>query len=148
MKKLKPLEYALWLLGKQDRSIGEMEEKLRRRECSKEEISKTLDFLISNKFLDDQKFAENFVRFKKSLKPVGKYYLRSKLLAKRVPNEIIEKVLLENSDELSEISKAANHFFAENKKIPKEKIYQKLVRHLLSRGFEWEKVREVVSGKM
>lgn len=148
MKKLKPLEYAFFLLKLRDRSIGEMEEKLKRKEYSADEISKTMAFLIEKDFLDDERFARNFVRFKKSLKPTGKYYLQNKLRQKKIDNEIIEKVLLENVDGAEEISDAADRWLAKNKKVPKEKLYEKLSRYLVSRGFEWEKVREVVQKKL
>ncbi|MFA5157661.1 MAG: regulatory protein RecX [Patescibacteria group bacterium] len=147
-QKLKPLEYAFYLLELRDRSIGEMEEKLRRKEFSDEEISNILEFLISKEFLNDQRFAENFVRFKKSVKPVGRYYLQQKLMAKKISKEIIEKTLAENIDETSEIVELVERWLAKNKEISKEKLYEKLTRHLLSRGFEWEKVREVIAEKL
>lgn len=147
-RKLKPLEYAFYLLKLRGRSIGEMEEKLRRREYPAEEISNTLKFLISKQFLDDEKFARNFVRFKKSIKPVGKYYLQNKLLEKKISKDTIEKVLSESPDEISEIGELADRWLAKNTKVPKDKIYQKLTRRLLSRGFEWEKVREVIARKL
>ncbi|MCX6810428.1 MAG: regulatory protein RecX [Candidatus Berkelbacteria bacterium] len=148
MKKLKILEYAFYLLELRDRSIGEMEEKFRRKEFDPKEIAETMKFLIDKNFLDDEKFAANFVRFKKSIKPVGKYYLQQKLVAKKIPKEIIEKTLAENIDEASEIAELADRWLTKNTKVPKEKIYQKLTRHLLSRGFEWEKVREVIAEKL
>ncbi len=147
-KKLKPLEYAFYLLKLRDRSIGEMEEKLCHREYLKEDISRTLAFLIEKDFLNDQRFAENFVRFKKTLKPVGKYYLQNKLMVKKIPKEIIDKVLRESGDQISEISEAVDRWLSHHKKLPKEKIYQNLARHLVARGFEWEKIRETIAEKI
>ena len=121
---------------------------MERKEYSSQEISETVAFLIEKDFLDDKRFARNFVRFKKSLKPTGKYYLQNKLRQKKIDNEIIEKVLGENSDQTEEVEEAADCWLAKNKKVPKEKLYEKLSRHLLSRGFEWEKVREVVAEKL
>ncbi len=148
MKKLNSLEYAFYLLKLRDRSIGEMCQKMERKEFLPEEIEKTINFLVEKDFLDDEQFARNFVRFKKSLKPTGKYYLQNKLRQKKIDNDIIEKVLTESADESSEIAEAADRWLARNKKIPKEKIYEKLSRYLVSRGFEWEKVREVVQKKL
>lgn len=147
-RKLNSKEYAFWLLKLRDRSIGEMEEKLCRKEFDQKEIAQTIAFLVERDFLNDERFAKNFVRFKKGVKPVGKYYLRNKLLGKKIPSDIIEKVLSENIDDIEEISDAADQWLSQHKNIPKEKIYQKLSRHLLSRGFEWEKVREVISEKL
>jgi regulatory protein len=146
-KKLKPLEYAFYLLKSRDRSIGEMKERLGRRECTLEEINETITFLVEKDFLNDQRFAENFVRYKKIIKPVGKFYLRNKLMGKKIPVEIIEKALSETPDESSEIEELAERWMKKNQKVTREKIYQKLSRHLISRGFEWEKVREVVNEK-
>ena len=147
-RKLKPLEYAFWLLKLQDRSIGGLREKMERKEYSSQEIKETIDFLIAKNFLDDERFARNFVRFKKSLKPTGKYYLQNKLRQKKIDNDIIEKVLGENSDQAEEVEDAADRWLAKNKKLPKEKIYEKLSRYLVSRGFSWEIVKEVVEEKI
>lgn len=147
-KKLKPLEYAFFLLKLRDRSVGEMREKMGRKEYSQDEISNTLKFLISKEFINDLRFAENFVRFKKSLKPTGKYYLRNKLLEKKIPNDIIEKVLAANNDQSEEVEEAAERWLKHHQNTPKEKLYEKLSRYLVSRGFEWEKVREVVCEKL
>jgi len=148
MKKLKSLEYAFFLLKLRDRSIGELREKMERKEYPSKEISETIDFLIAKNFLDDERFARNFVRFKKSLKPTGKYYLQNKLRQKKIDNDIIEKVLGENSDQAEEVEDAADRWLAKNKKVPKEKIYEKLSRYLVSRGFSWEIVKEVVEEKI
>lgn len=147
-KKLKPLQYAFWLLKLRDRSVGEMEEKMKSKEYSSQEIKETIDFLIAKNFLDDERFARNFVRFKKSLKPTGKYYLQNKLRQKKIDNEIIEKVLGENIDESEEVEEAANNWLRKNKKVPQKKLYEKLSRYLVSRGFSWEIVKEVVEGKL
>lgn len=147
-QKLKPLEYAFWLLKLRDRSIGEMEEKFRRREYDEKEIAETLSFLIENNFLDDKKFAENYIRNKKLIKPVGKYYLRGKLIEKKVPNDLIEQVLSEQPDEISEVEEAANRWISKHQGTEESKLYEKLSRHLVSRGFDWEKVREVLNDKL
>lgn len=147
-KKLKPLEYAFWLLELRDRSISEMESKLRKKEFETEEIEKIMNFLIDKKFLDDKRFAENFVRFKKTIKPVGKYYLRGKLLEKKVPMDIIEQVLSDQPDDLSEVEEAADRWLKKHSSVSKEKIYEKLSRHLISRGFDWQKTKEAIDSKL
>jgi len=147
-KKLKPLEYAFWLLKLRDRSVGEMQEKLGRKEFDEKEIAQTMAFLIEKDFLNDERFARNFVRFKKSLKPTGKYYLQNKLHQKKIDKDIIEQALTENADDQEEVAEAANRWIAHHKNIPKEKIYEKLSRHLLSRGFEWGKVKEAVDSSL
>lgn len=146
-RKLKPLEYAFYLLKLRDRSVGEMKEKMQRKEYTPQEITEVISFLIEKNFLDDRRFAENYVRSKKLIKPTGKYYLRNKLMEKYIDQEIIEQVLNNSPDGSGEIEHAADLWLAKNKKVPKEKIYEKLSRHLISRGFEWDKVRGIVNEK-
>ena len=69
-------------------------------------------------------------------------------MEKKIPAEIIEKTLSETPDQSSEIEELATRWIARNKKLPREKIFEKLSRHLISRGFEWEKVKEVVDNEL
>jgi len=147
-KKLKPLEYAFYLLKLRDRSIGEMREKMERKEYTEQEIKETVDFLVEKDFLDDERFTRNFVRYKKEIKPVGRYWLLNKLREKKIDNEIIEKVLSENLDEKTEVEEIAKIWLSRNKNLSKEKVYQKLSRYLISRGFDWEIVKEIIREKM
>ena len=147
--KLKPVDYALFLLKLRDRSVGEIRDKMKRKDFSESEIQKTLDFLIEKNFVDDERFARNYVRNKLLEKPVGKYYLTNKLRQKFISTEIIEKTLLAVKEGEANVAlEAAERFLRRNSNLPKEKIYQKLSRHLISRGFGWEEVKVVVDKKL
>lgn len=138
-----PLNYALWLLGRQDRSIGEIRHKMKEKKFESDEIEKTISFLKNNKFLDDTKFAKHFVANQLSIKPFGRYQLKIRLQRKLISEEITEKVLNEiNLDEKKLVEIAFLKWIRVNKN--KNNKYDKVCRHLLGRGFEWENIKSVV----
>ena len=70
--------------------------------------------------------------------------MRNKLM-KKIPTEIIEKTLSETPDEYSEIEELAERWLA--RKVPKEKIYEKLSRHLISRGLSGRRFERLLTSK-
>ncbi len=137
------LNYALWLLGRRDRSIGEIREKLLNKEHDPNEIETTIKFLIDKNFLSDERFAKNYIQNQLSIKPLGKYQLRAKLQKKLVPAKIIEQALAEDDSDESELAEIAFGQWIK-KNLNKDKKYEKVCRHLLSRGFNWETVKEIL----
>ena len=138
-----PLNYALWLLGRRDRSIGEIKEKLILKEYSLEEVKKTIDFLCKNNFLNDERFAKNFIRNQLLIKPLGEYQLRMRLRRKFIQEDIIEKILNESElDEKKQVNIAFSRWIRVNKN--KEKKYEKVSRHLIGRGFSWDIIKTVL----
>lgn len=138
-----PQNYALWLLGRRDRSIGEIREKLVAKKCSEEEIKEVLKFLCSNNFVNDERFAKNYIQNQLIIKPLGKYQLKMKLKRKLIPEEIVQKVLDEvvlDEEKLAEVAFA--RWIRVNEK--KDNKYEKVCRHLLGRGFDWEVVKNVL----
>jgi regulatory protein len=143
------LNYALKLLGKRDYSAGKLKRKMSEKDFSNDEIDQTIKILIDKKFLDDERYARNFVRNQLNIKPVGKYVLEQKLKQRFIDSEIIKKILKDiNSEKEAGLAKEAA-----NKKYQvvsikyqgdKGKIHQILFRHLISRGFSYEIVKEVM----
>lgn len=138
-----PLNYALWLLGRRDRSVGEIKAKLTDKKYSDEETKKAIDFLCKNDFLNDERFAKNYIRNQLSMRPLGEYQLKMRLKNKFVSEENIKKALEEsNIDEKKLVEAALSKWLKINGK--KEKKYDRVTRHLLGRGFKWEVVKEVM----
>lgn len=151
--KLKPLEYALYLLKIRDRSVGEIRHKMSVRNCSKEEIEEVILFLNDKKFLNDEKFATNFVRNQLNIKPQGKYKLEQRLKQLYVDEKIIKDVLGkididEERDSAKELAerwlKKQNHESGIMNYEEQQKRKDKLTRHLIGRGFNYEVIKEVL----
>lgn len=146
-----PLNYALWLLGRRDRSIGEIKKKLTEKNCEKKEVNEVIEFLTKNKFVDDERFAKNYIQNQLLIKPLGNYQLKLRLTRKFISEEIIDKSLSEiglgEEEELAE--KAARKWLRKHADnsigvLVEGKSKEKLTRHLISRGFDWETVKKVV----
>ena len=84
MKRLTPRGYALYLLKLRDRSVGEIETKLKGKGFLESEISETTEFLVEHNFLNDERFARNFVKQKLLSRQQGTHLIRQKLREKQI----------------------------------------------------------------
>ena len=144
-----PLTYALYLLELGDRSVGEIKDKMRRKKFSDKEIAKVVDFLLAKKFLDDKKFAERFVKEKQELQHWGEYRIKAELRKRHIPDDFIDLVISERSDnnykdEIAIAREAAESWRRKNPNCPKEKIYSRLGGFLSRRGFSYDVVKEIL----
>ncbi len=80
--------YAVKLLARRDLSVAELREKLAKRfGAAPQDVIETL---LAKKFLNDRRFAENFVSRRKTK---GRDRLRLELAARGVDSEVIDAVL-------------------------------------------------------
>ncbi len=101
--KEKAYEYAVFLLSLKLRTIGEMLKKMQDRGYSQAVIEKTVDELKSHKYLDDDRYAEIYLENLKTYRNFGFYGIKKKLMEKKLPMQLVEKLMAENlplSDEI------------------------------------------------
>ena len=91
----KAYAYAVYLLGLKLRTEGEMREKMRVKKHSQEAAEKVIQELLKNRYIDDQRYAEVYLENLKKYKHFGFYGIKKKLMEKRLPINLIEKVLNE-----------------------------------------------------
>ncbi len=99
----KAYEYAVFLLSLQLRTVGEIREKMTGRGYTSEIIENVLNQLRDNKYLDDERYAQVFLDNLKQYKILGYYGIKKKFMMKKLPEDIISKVLDEGlslADEL------------------------------------------------
>jgi SOS response regulatory protein OraA/RecX len=89
----KAYEYAVFLLSLQLRTVGEIREKMLGRGYASAVIESTMEQLHSQHYLDDERYAEVFLDNLKQYKNLGYYAIKKKFMAKKLPAEIIGKVL-------------------------------------------------------
>ncbi|PIS07310.1 hypothetical protein COT78_04105 [Candidatus Berkelbacteria bacterium CG10_big_fil_rev_8_21_14_0_10_43_13] len=145
MKK-KPLECALYLLELRDRTEGEIRDKMRMKKYEPAEIDSTIQFLTDKDFINDERFVKNLIRNNTDFGTKGKYKIRQKLIQLKVPADLIEQNLngIDSDDELQRATELAEKWLAKQRNILPEKRYEKLGRHLISRGYEWDIVKDVM----
>ena len=134
------MHLCLNLLDRSSKTKKEILEYLLSKGISTDVAQKVSKKLEDYGYIDDQKFAENFVLYKKNK---GKKALRFELKMKGVDEEIINGVLEKIENQKDVILSLAQKFL-KNKK-PALDLKQKLFRHLASKGFEFEEINQVIT---
>ena len=129
--------YAIKLLAVRDYSVGRMRARLEKRFGG--DPGDVIDRLLSQRFLDDRRFAESFVRVKKSR---GRLRLRAELIRNGIEELIADDVLaLENWPSLVDVLGAKMKGL---KLVPPISLGEatRLSSFLLRLGYDEEEVRE------
>lgn len=136
----------------QERCYKEVEEKLHSLSVNSSEKEEVLTYLIENNFINEERFAQSFVRGKHNYKFWGKNRIINELKFRNISSRIItialkeipETTYLENFHQLAE--KHWNHIT--ERKGPKKN--KKFVDFLLRKGYEtsliYEKLKELEAG--
>lgn len=123
----------------QDRCIAEVIDKLYKLEIWKEDHDHYINYLIDNKFLDEMRFAESYVRGKFRIKRWGKEKIKMYLKQKGIPNSFIEQAI-QNAIKPEEYRQTVKDLLEQKENILREsdpfKKRQKLANYLIQKGFE------------
>lgn len=130
----------------QERCEFEVREKAKKLEIYGEALDALIDFLIDEKYLDEDRFTGSFVRGKFRLQKWGKIKIKAHLRNKCVSESLIEKhlQLLPEEEYLQTIATLLER---KNKTLSLEDDYvrtQKLVLHLQQKGFELDEIFKVL----
>jgi regulatory protein len=137
--------YALNLIKRRLRSVGELDESLKRREVPREERESLIQELETAGLLDDHRFAQAWVNDRDRFKPRGEAVLRLELMKKRVPKNVIDQVLRDRvsreEDAVDEVRQAREIIRSRlrtyaNLELPVR--HQRLLALLMRRGFRYE----------
>lgn len=131
----------------QDRCVSEVKTKISTFEISSSDKEKIMQLLINEGFIDDERFAHNFVRSKIHLKKWGVNKIRMSLKMKGLSDDIISEALSEIDpdfyrEDLIKILKT--------KKINESDDFKrkaKLAQYAIQKGYEpalvWEAVKSL-----
>ena len=130
----------------QERCVKDVRDKLKAFEISEVEKAKIIDYLLDNRFVNDERYAKAFVRGKVNQSGWGVNKIRFHLIQKGIDKNIIDEALGQTDEEAyrqrlieiletkSKTVKAANDF--EKKR--------KLATYAMQKGFEGSLVWEVL----
>ncbi len=131
----------------QDRCHQDVEKKLRSFDLIPEAKDHILLFLIENNFLNEERFAMNFVRGKFNQKQWGKNRIQRELKLRKIQPRLIEKAL--KQIDLDAYYTTLQTIYLKKKQEIKEpnpyKKRQKMYRYLVYKGFESELISEVLN---
>ena len=107
-----------------------------------------LNILITDKYIDEERYAQSFCRGKFRIKKWGRIKITNELRKKQISNICIKKGLKEIEDEEYEI--LLNNLLEKKNNSLKDKNHfarkKKIASFLIQRGFEgnlvWDKIRE------
>jgi regulatory protein len=124
------------------RSRWEMESYLQRKDASPALAQQILSKLSDLGFIDDLAFAQAWVENRHLLRPTSQRKLQQELRAKRVPADIVDKVLREDEtpdrDELRAM-------VARKRRQSKYQDNDKLMQYLARQGFGYEDIKTVLA---
>jgi regulatory protein len=128
-------------------STAELRRKLRAKGFARETVEPTLTRLSDEHWLDDERFAGQYVRTRQQ-KRIGGRRIRSELIAAGVDGEIADRVVRENVDSDDERARAVA---VSQKRLPilirrygPEVARNKLTVYLLKQGYDAALVRSIV----
>ena len=136
---------ALRFLEIRDHSSYELSVKLRRKGYSAEAAANVCADLEKNHYLDDRKFAENFLLSLMRRKNASRLVLARKLAEKGIPREIADELLdkaYTDEDSFEAVKNSAEKLMRK-KGISREKLIQSLLR----KGFCYSDINEYIKDK-
>lgn len=134
-------------LSYKPRTEKEVIKKLREKMISTSSINTVMNFLKELNYINDEEYSKRFLESTLRLKPSGKRNISLKLRKKGISREITDKILKEEYKPDNETSKAIDVYRKYLKKLKaksSEEKKQKCFRYLISKGFDYETVREVM----
>jgi len=133
----------------QERCVKDVRDKLKTFDLPDEEKTKILDYLLDNRFVDDERFAKSFVRGKVNQSGWGVNKIRFHLMQKGVDKEIIDEAL-EQTDEETYRQRLIDILKLKAKTVKAENDFEKkrkLAAYAMQKGFEgslvWEVLKEL-----
>lgn len=148
-KRTKTAEQALQSLmrecARSERSSGDALRLMKRWGVADEDAQKVLARLLAERFIDDRRYAEAFVRDKLNLSGWGAYKIKSALRTKGVSKEIIDEVaaqMIEATDMRERLEEIMVRRMRTLKYSSPYEAKTKLIRFAASRGYDLDQAIE------
>jgi regulatory protein len=142
-ERAKVMNRAFLYLARRNHAEKELRYKLLKKFPRGALIEKTIERLKELGYINDEKFARDWIEYRLNGKPRGRILIRRELLAKGVNVELVEKILdlVYNRDrERKELVRLLD--LRKNRYAKDKKQRNKLISYLLRRGFLWEDIKD------
>ncbi len=140
---------AVSLLNYRMRSKAELRKRLAEKGYEPGTIDRVIQKLEGKKILNDELFAKAFINDKIHFRFLGPVALRRELIPHRLDSELVEKLIQQAYDEISE-EELVERLMAKRNIRPGQKLTQKernrLLAYLQRRGHRWDVIRTVLDG--
>ncbi|MCL1929811.1 RecX family transcriptional regulator [Candidatus Saccharibacteria bacterium] len=130
---------AVDLISRRPRSEKEIRDYAWKKQWSAEIRDRVIERLKERLYLNDEKFAESFVRSRTNTRNFSKRKMQAELMKKGIQKELMEKVLADSDFDESESLK---NLMA--KKRDKYDSTEKLVQYLARQGFRYDHIKSAL----
>jgi regulatory protein len=137
-------DQALSLLSHREHSKKELATKLKTRGHEEKEVSATIERLEEINYLNDERFAEIFVRSRLS-KPLGASRIQQELIQKGINSKLAKTAISEADADWFELAKQLKERRFGEKISTDFKEKAKQSRYLQYRGFDFEQIKYAIS---
>ncbi|PTM58914.1 RecX family transcriptional regulator [Desmospora activa] len=138
---------ALRFLGYRPRTIAEVERHLLEKGFAAHPITSVLDRMTKAGYLNDRRFAQEWVRERSRRKGYGPLLLRQELERKGIATEWVDEALAQMGEEerASQIQEVAEKRFIRLRHHPWPTVERRLGQYLLRRGFSGSEVYPILA---
>ena len=133
----------------QERCVKDVKDKLKTFDIPQEAKDEILDYLLDNRFVNDERFAKSFVRGKVNQSGWGVNKIRFHLMQKGIAKDIIDEALKQTDGEVYR-QRLIDILKVKAKTVKSETEFErkrKLAAYAMQKGFEgslvWEVVKEL-----
>ena len=130
----------------QERCVKDVRNKLKNFDIPEEEKTEILDYLLDNRFVNDERFAKSFVRGKINQSGWGVNKIRFHLIQKGIDKDIIDEAIGQTDNEVYR-QRLIDILKAKSKTIKAESDFEKkrkLAAYAMQKGFEGNLIWEVL----
>ena len=133
----------------QDRSHSEVEQKMKEFVLIPEAKEEILLYLIKENYLNEERFARSYTRGKFYIKKWGKNKIKQQLRLKGISDKLIAKSFSEIDDNeyLAAIKTILEKIIPTLKGLKEYQKKQKIIKYLLSKGYEYELILDSLEAK-
>jgi regulatory protein len=131
---------AMSILKYMDRTEQELKFKLKKADYSDEIIHAAIDYVKSYHYLDDERYAKNYIDYRKSSK--SKRQLEMELMNKGISKRIIEQVIEEDYSGEEDAIKKVIFKKTKNNDIQSKEDKLKLANYLYNKGFSMDLIKK------
>lgn len=132
----------------QERCVKDVKDKLKTFDIPQESKNEILDYLLDNRFVNDERFARSFVRGKVNQSGWGVNKIRFHLMQKGIDKDVIDEAFGQTDEEVYK-QKLIDILKAKSKTVKAETDFErkrKLAAYAMQKGFEgsliWEVLKE------
>lgn len=122
----------------QERCHQEVRSKLLKLKVYGDDLEEVISALISENYLNEERFAKSFVSGKFRIKKWGRYKITQELKKRKISAYCIKKGLEEIDDDeyIETLSTLLKNYVDKNKHYPKRQLDQKVIAFLQNKGYE------------